>query len=166
MKTLLLLAISLLLFSSCNIAKLCAERYPAGIDTTSDEKDTVIIRDTNVVRFVPTYIPGDSVFVTVPTTLHDTVIRDNSKYLDATVTVKNGKATMKCETDSLQAIISQLTFKLQTIEKIKAKTTIITKTIRETTNHVPRWCWYLLTFTLAYAAYKFYPSYSTLWKKA
>jgi len=106
------------------------------------------------------YIPSDSTVVSLPTSLHDTVFSENTKYLFQKVIVHDGKATVVCATDSLQAVIAKLTVKLQTLEKIHDQSTTIKTTVHITTNHIPKWVWWLITINIAYLAYKFWPSYS------
>lgn len=117
MKNLLLIILSIFLLTSCVTQRKCAAKFPPQITSTTIIKDSVVYRDTTIT------VPGDTVTFTdsipCPDVVYEKTQKSEKGTVKATVKIKDGKISVKCEVDSLNMVIRNLQYRLRTIEKEK-----------------------------------------------
>jgi hypothetical protein len=128
---------------------------PPATSVTSDSTvtNTVIKYKDSIIT-----IPGAKVVIhdTAPCNGGDTVIIARQNNLTGTYTRKGNKATVTCEADSLQQVITWLSQQLSTVTRLKQQT--VTQYLPGTVTTVyktPAWCKWLLLANVLFALYYF-----------
>lgn len=172
MKTLIPMAVLILLLSSCG-------RRLVGTASDSVIKDSTYYVDTVITKDRVVHIPSDSVSIEEPSAVKkggsvitdtedkpvkkkDTSITKKGKFITARLDTKDGKSTFTCTADSLYALLIATRDTLQLKQRVQS--TVITKTItiQGPKQTFPWWVWAYIWLTAAYWVYRIYPSVKKL----
>lgn len=146
--TILLLTFTMLLLAGCSkkIAPTIEVQYRDSIV----EKKIIVPKDTII------YLSGDTITMYDVLDCEDYYKADSSKNLTLSVKIKNGKITATCMQDSLQKRITIL--EEQLVKEQYSNANKITKEyvqVDKPVKHIPKWVWYLLTYSILITAYFF-----------
>lgn len=152
MTKILTILLLMICFASCRTAKL----PPA--ETKIETKDSIIERETVVYRDTTIILPGDTTEITIP--CPDVTINEYAGKGRVKLSARSdGKGNVKinCAADSLTLVIDSLKNVIREKERYHStvKETKVPYPVEVVKYRVPRWCWWVLIYSISLTCWVF-----------
>ena len=110
-------------------------------------KDSLVVVEKTTHTRDTTYLPGDTLEISVAIPCPDAVVNQQVKTgrSKLTVQLQRGQLTVNCHTDSLLTIIDSLT---STIERNAMHTEMVEVPIDKPVPYIPKWVWWLVAINV------------------